>query len=183
MPRSAAPPLALALGVAAILALASCGGGGAKLLPGETARQITANLDSVKRLAREGDCVAAASAARQVGEQIDALGGIDESLKRALREGASRLNEVVANCEATTPEATVPTETEAPAEKPSKKEKKPKQEEAPPAKPEAGAKPLPPQANGKGKGLGQGETGGEGGEEEAPSSGGVGAGAPAGGGN
>jgi hypothetical protein len=176
MPRSAAPPLALALGVAAALALASCGGGGAKLLPGETARQITANLDSVKRLAGEGNCVGAEGAARQVSEQIDALGGVDAKLKQALRQGAARLNAVVAGCEATTTEATAPAESEAPAEKPPKKEKKPKKEEAPPAKSETGTTP-PPQAKGEGKGPGNGESGGE---EGAPPSGGVGPGTPAG---
>jgi hypothetical protein len=185
MPRSAAPPLALALGLAVALALASCGGG-AKLLPGETARQITANLDSVKQLAGEGDCVAAAGAARQVSEQIDSLGGVDRKLKRALREGASRLNEVVASCEGETPEATVPggagAEAETTTEKPPKKkrEKKPKQGEAAPEAPEAPS--PPPQAGGEAKEPAEGE-GPAGGEAEAPPSGGVGPGTPAGEGN
>ena len=37
----------------------ACGGEDAKLLPGDTAREITANLDTVKQLADEGDCVGA----------------------------------------------------------------------------------------------------------------------------
>ena len=41
--------LALALGVAAALALVSCGGEDAKLLPGNTAAEITENLDRVKQ--------------------------------------------------------------------------------------------------------------------------------------
>jgi hypothetical protein len=90
--------LALALGAAAAVALGSCGGGNAKLLPGNTAKEITANLDTVKQLASSGDCAGAQSEARQVSEQIDALGGVDKRLKQALREGAARLNEVVANC-------------------------------------------------------------------------------------
>jgi hypothetical protein len=177
MPRSAVPPLALVLGVAIALALTSCGGGGAQLLPGETARQITANLDSVKRLANEGDCAGAETAARQVSEQIDALGGVDAKLKRALRQGAARLNEVTAACEEATAEATAPekapTEAEAPPRKPPKKEKKPKKEEAEPAPEEAPS--LPPQAEGEAKGHGEGEVG----EEEIPPSGGVGPGTPA----
>ncbi len=178
MPRLASPALALALGVAAALALAACGGGEAKLLPGETARQITANLDTVKQLAGEGDCAGAASAARQVSEQVEALGGVDAKLRQALRDGAARLNEVVASCEGTTSEATVPTEAETTTEKPKGKEK-PKKEKAAPATPETTTPSLPPQANGKGKGQGNGNAP-PGGEAEAPSSGGVGAGEPAG---
>ncbi len=179
---SAATLLAVALGAAAVVALASCGSE-ARLLPGETARDITANLTSVKRLADEGDCVAAESAARQVSEQIEALGGVDAKLKRALQNGATRLNEVVARCEETTGEATapatVPTRPETTTEKPSK-EKKPKGA-ATPTTPETTTTPsLPPQAKGKAKGLGNEEGGSE---EEGPSSGGVGPGAPAGGGN
>ena len=46
------PTLALALGVAVALGLASCGGGeDAKLLPGNTAAEITENLDRVKQYA------------------------------------------------------------------------------------------------------------------------------------
>ncbi len=178
MPRSAALPLALALGVAAALALAACGGGEAKLLPGETARQITANLDTVKRLAAEGNCAGAAGAARQVGEQVEALGGVDAKLKQALHDGAARLNQVVAGCESTTVEPTT-TEAETTTEKPKGKEKPKKEKEAPSKE---GATPsLPPQAKGKGKGLGEGgeQPGGEA-EEAPPSSGGVGPGAPAG---
>ena len=49
---------------AVALALASCGSGSdAKLLPGNTAQEITENLDSVKQLAAEGECVAAEDAA------------------------------------------------------------------------------------------------------------------------
>jgi hypothetical protein len=178
MPRLAALPLALALGVAAALALAACGGGEARLLPGETARQITANLDTVKQLASEGDCTGAASAARQVSEQVEALGGVDAKLKQALRDGAARLNEVVASCEGATTEATVPTEAETTTEKPKRKEK-PKKEKPAPSTPEATTPSLPPQANGKGKGQGNGNAP-PGGEAEAPPSGGVGAGEPAG---
>ncbi len=95
--------LAVMLGIGAAVALVSCGGGGnAKLLPGNTAKEITVNLDKVAELSSTGDCTAAQDAAQQVSEQIDALGGVDKQLKQALRDGATRLNEVVAaNCTST----------------------------------------------------------------------------------
>jgi outer membrane biosynthesis protein TonB len=137
--RFTASLLALVLGAAAAVALVSCGGGNAELLPGDTAKEITANLDAVAQLAGSGDCAGAQSQAQQVSEQIDALGGVDKGLKQALRDGATRLNEVVANCAATTPEVTAPslpatTESTAPSEKP-KKEKKPKKDETTPTTP------------------------------------------------
>jgi hypothetical protein len=184
MPR---PPVFLLLLGTLALALASCGGTDARLLPGETAREITANLDTVQQLSNEGDCAGAESAAVQVGEQIEALEGVDAKLKRALEEGATRLNEVIVDCEETPTEAiapaVVPTETESSEEKPpeEKKEKKEKPKEEAPAPEEATPPPLPPQANGEGKGL-EGEQGPpsseEGAEEEGPS-GGVGPGSPA----
>ena len=101
--------LALALGIAAALALVSCGGGkDAKLLPGNTAQEITENLDRVKQYAEEGECVGAADAVAEVTTQIEALGGIDPKLKEALLRGATRLNEVVATCEEVTTEAVAP---------------------------------------------------------------------------
>jgi septal ring-binding cell division protein DamX len=92
------------------LGLASCGeGDSAALLPGNTASEISSNLDEVRRLSDEGECVGAQDAALEVSDQIDALGGVDRELKRALREGADRLNEVVAACEEA-PEEEVETE-------------------------------------------------------------------------
>jgi len=179
--------LVLALGVAATLVIASCGGSDARLLPGSTARDITANLDTVRQLADEGDCVGAESAAQQVSEQVEALGGIDAKLKQALREGAARLNEVIAGCEESISEETVPTtvvpESEVAEGEPAKKKKKKqkqKTEEKPKEQeptPETAEPPLPPQANGEGKGLGNGNAppAGEEGNEES-SSGGVGPG-------
>ena len=97
MGRLSASLLALALGAFAALGLVACGGGDdADLLPGSTAGEITSNLDHVKELATEGDCGGAAEAAQAVSVQIEELGGVDEKLKQALREGATRLNEVVA---------------------------------------------------------------------------------------
>jgi hypothetical protein len=191
MPRWPHSLLALALAVAAGLTLVACGGEDAKLLPGETAREITANLDTVQQLSSEGDCVGAESAAQQVGEQIEALEGVDRKLKRALEDGAARLEEVIAGCEESTSEAiapaVIPSETEEDEEKESKEKQekapKPKEEEAP----EAPAPPasLPPQANGEGKGLEKGHgppPAEEGVEEESDESrsGGVSPGSPAG---
>jgi hypothetical protein len=184
--------LAIGLAAGAALALVACGGEDAKLLPGETAREITANLDTVQQLSDEGDCLGAESAAQQVGEQIEALEGVDVKLKRALEEGAVRLEEVIASCEESTTEAIapaeIPAETEedeekAPKEKSDKeKEEKPKtEEETAPENPSS----LPPQAKGEGKGLenGHGPPAEEETEPEESTSGGVGPGAPAEGGD
>lgn len=127
--------LALLVALAATLALASCGeGGGADLLPGATASEISSNLKEVRRLADEEDCIGAQDAALEVSDQIDALGGVDQKLKTALREGATRLNEVVAACDEAEPEEeeitpSLSTEAEE-VEEPEKK--KPKQEEKEP---------------------------------------------------
>jgi|SRR5829696_2478062 len=168
MPRVAASLLTFALGGAAALALASCGGGSdAKLLPGNTAREISENLDSVQRLVDEHDCIAAEDAALEVSAQVEALRDIDPKLKRVLEQGADRLNEVVDSCvetsEDTVEEETLPEPTETTEEEPEKKQKKPKkepeetlpeeEESAPPAE-----NSLPPQANGEAKGH----------EDEAP---------------
>jgi hypothetical protein len=160
MSRVVASTLALALGLAAALALVSCGGGGsdAKLLPGTTAKEITENLESVRNLAAEGECVDAQDAALEVSTQVEDLHGIDPKLKELLQEGADRLNEVVLTCaEATTAEdteETVPTTTETTTE-PSKPEKpKPGKE-----KHEAAEQPQEEE---------QEETAGPGKSEEAP---------------
>jgi len=194
MPRTTHSVLALALVGAAALGLAACGGEDAKLLPGETAREITANLDTVKQLAGEGDCVGAESAVQQVSEQIETLEGVDPKLKRALEEGAGRLEEVIAECEEPSSEAIapaeVPSEFEEEEEKPAKqKEPREKEKKAKPEEEEEApeAQPLPPQAKGEGKGLenGNGPPGKEEPAEEATGggpSGGVGPGAPAEGG-
>jgi hypothetical protein len=192
MPRLPLPLLAIGFSATAALTLVACGGEDAKLLPGETAREITANLDTVQQLSDEGDCLGAESAAQQVGEQIEALEGVDIKLKRALEGGAVRLEEVIATCEESTTEAIapaeIPTEPEeseekAPKEKPDKgkkKEEKPKvEEEAAPESPPS----LPPQAKGEGKGQenSHGPPVEEEGSEES-TSGGVGPGTPAEGG-
>jgi hypothetical protein len=168
--RSSLPSL-LAIGLAAlgVVVLAACGSEDAKLLPGETAREITANLDTVQQLSNEGDCLGAESAAQQVGEQIEALRGVDQKLKQALEAGASRLEEVIDECDEEA-EFVTPTTTE--DEAPSvagEKEAEKREREAEKAEKEAekqakeqgeeeeskqeGSPFLPPQANGEGKGI------------------------------
>lgn len=197
VPRPIASLLVIALGAAAI-AIGACGEEDAQLLPGGTAREINANLDTVKVLADEGDCVGAESAALQVSEQVEALEGVDERLKRALRQGANRLNEVVDECEEaveTVPEVPT-TEVESPApeeegeetEKQKDEDDEEKEREDEQAEGEEEAEEveetepvLPPQAEGEGNGVengnGNGPSGAQGG-----SSGGLSPGSPAGGG-
>jgi len=186
-----AAPLTVALGIAAALILASCGGSqDAQLLSGATAREITANLDTVERLANEGECVGAEDAAEQVSAQVEALRGVDETLKRALQRGATRLNEVVATCEEATTEALAPARvpqtdestTEAGTkqeEKRAEKERKEAEKEEAKEEPETGptgppAEVPPPHSNGEGKGPP------EGGEPTEGPSGGIGPGAAVG---
>jgi hypothetical protein len=195
MPRLPQALLAFVLAAAAGLTLVACGGEDAKLLRGETAREITANLDTVQQLSDEGDCVGAESAAQQVGEQIEAVEGVDQKLKRTLEDGATRLEEVIAGCEESTSEAiapaTIPTEPEEDEEKAPKAKKgkekgaKPKKEEEVEPETTTTSPSLPPQANGEGKGLENGngppagEEGADEGHDESPS-GGVSPGSPAG---
>jgi outer membrane biosynthesis protein TonB len=139
--------VALALGAAAALGLVSCGGGeDAKLLPGNTAAEITENLDRVKQYAEEGECVGAEDAVSEVNAQVEGLSGVDPKLVEALQRGATRLSEVVASCdgeeedteavapesEATTTEETekVPPGQEKKAEKEREKEEKELEKEA-----------------------------------------------------
>lgn len=191
MPHSLASLLALPLMALAALGLGACGEDDARLLPGGTAREITANLDTVQQLSDEGDCVGAESAAQQVGEQIEALEGVDRKLKQALEDGAARLEEVIVECDEATTEsvapAEIPPEDEEEDDEAEEKEKKPKAEKDDEAPDTPTTSPsLPPQANGEGKGLENGN-GPPASEEEAPEeggaespSGGVSPGSPAG---
>jgi hypothetical protein len=98
MGRLRAVSIVCALAVAAALGLSACGGSDADLLPGKTAEQINQNLDQVRSLVSEGDCVGAESAVDEVGEEVEGLGGVDQKLKAALRQGTTRLGEVVSSC-------------------------------------------------------------------------------------
>jgi hypothetical protein len=182
MSRAATSALAVGLGFAAAIALVSCGGGGAKLLPGTTAKEITENLESVRELAAEGECVDAEDAAQQVSTQVEALQGIDPELKEELQKGATRLNEVVLTCtEETTEEdteETLPTTTETKPVKP-EKEKKPKEEKPKPPKEKEPEQPEEETGPPFGEAKGHEE------EEEVPSetpSGGIGPDSETGGG-
>ncbi|MET0559876.1 MAG: hypothetical protein ABW065_14620 [Solirubrobacterales bacterium] len=165
MGRLNAPLLVFAVAALAAVGLSACGGDSADLLPGKTASEIESNLDEVARLAGEGECVGAEDAAQEVSAEVEALGGVDAKLKQALREGASRLNEVVAGCEEAEPEEeelepVEPEEEVESAEKPEKGKKAEKQEKpekkAPEAEVEEPEEATPPAANGKGKGLEKG---------------------------
>jgi hypothetical protein len=171
--------LALALGAAAALGLASCGGGeDAKLLPGNTAAEITENLDQVKQYAEEGECVGAEDAVGEVNAQVEGLTGVDPKLVEALERGATRLSEVVATCqeedsevvppedEVTTTEETEKTppgqekkeekEREKEEKALEKEEEKAEKDEEPPAEktPEEPAEtPVPPPSKGGGTGA------------------------------
>jgi septal ring-binding cell division protein DamX len=117
--------LVLVLGIAAAVSLASCGGGeDAKLLPGTTAQEITENLDTVKLLAGEGECVGAANAAQEVSTEVEQLSGVDAKLKQALQRGAEKLNEVVASCEESSTETVAPA-SEAPSAEEEEEERLP----------------------------------------------------------
>lgn len=204
MPRPAGSVLALALAAALFVVAAGCGEEDAELLPGSTAREITSNLDTVQQLADEGDCVGAESAAIQVGEQVEALEGVDPRLKRALTDGAERLEEVVARCEeeleATEPlpdelesdagaereqeqeeEALEKQEEEERKEEQAREKEEEKRERAEGGDQGEGSPFLPPQAEGEGKGLDEDEDSGSAGEGSGEPSGGVSAANPAGG--
>lgn len=100
MGRYRAIALALALGLLATATLSACGGeDNPELLPGETASEINANLELIEDLVAAGDCVGAENAAAAVREQVEALTGVDPELKEALSKGATRLNEVIGECE------------------------------------------------------------------------------------
>jgi hypothetical protein len=204
MARLKASPLFLLLACGALLGLSSCGGGsGADLLPGTTAKQINANLDQVRGYVAEGDCVSAEDAVAAVIDEVDGLGGVDAKLKAALKEGATRLSEVVASCESEEdeeeeePEPTVEPAVEArelEAEE-KREEKRLEREEQAEERSEAehggpgqgehgpghGEGPtLPPQANGKGEEKGGGNSNPPPAAESGPS-GGIGPGVRAGG--
>lgn len=185
MARLSALLLALSLGAAAAVALASCGSGDdANLLPGTTAEEIEANLDQVEQLAADGDCFGAEDAVAQVAAEVEELDGVDVKLKTALEEGTAKLSEVVGRCEEETAEETEPTVETAVEPEVDEKEKKPKKEKpekeeepAEPKEPAEGEGPnLPSQANGKGEEKGGGPPAAEPEAEETAPSGGVGPG-------
>jgi membrane protein involved in colicin uptake len=101
-PRKIGRVRAAALILAALavgLLLSACGGGGnGELLPGTTADQITSNLDQVRESYENGDCEKAETAVAQVSTEVDGLNKVDVELKKALKNGALKLSEVVRSC-------------------------------------------------------------------------------------
>lgn len=173
MGRVSALLLALVLSGAGAVVLVSCGGGSdAKLLPGTTAEQIESNLDQVKQLAAEEDCIGAEDAVAEVAAEVEEL-NVAAKLQTALQEGTARLSEVVGRCEEeATEEETEPSrerdveaeeleqeelEADEKAAKAEEKAEKLKEKEEEKAETPA-EEDLPPQSEGKGKG-----------HEEAPS--------------
>src|SRR5689334_12489428 len=117
MGRLSAVLLALLLGGVSALVLTSCGSGSnAELLPGTTASQIESNLNEVKRLDAEGDCIGAEDAVAEVGAEVEGLQGVDRRLKAALQEGTAKLSEVISECEETSEETEPTPETDVGAE-------------------------------------------------------------------
>src|SRR5215217_1087036 len=183
MGRLTALLLAFALGLAGAVGLVSCGGGkDADLLPGTTADQIESNLDQVRELAAEEDCIGAENAVATVTAEVEDLEGVDLKLKTALQEGTAKLSEVVGRCEEETtseetePELETDVEPEVEDEKKPKKDKPEKETEEPEPEEETTEEEggeLPPQSNGKGEEKGGAEPPAEP-AEETPSSGGVG---------
>lgn len=172
MGRLSALLLALFLGGASAVALASCGGGSdAKLLPEPTANQIESNLDEVRQLAAADDCIGAEDAVATVAAEVEELNGVAPKLKTALEEGTAKLSEVVGRCEEEASEEAEPSlepdveaeeleekelEAEEKAEKAQEKAEKKEQKEEQAETPEEEGN-LPPQSEGKGKGKGHEE--------------------------
>jgi flagellar biosynthesis GTPase FlhF len=170
MGRFSALMLALILGGASAVVLASCGGGSdAKLLPGTTASEIESNLDQVRQLVAEGDCIGAEDAVAEVAAEVEEV-NVAAKLKAALNEGTTKLSEVVGRCEeeaAEAEEAEPSEEADVEAEEAEAKELKAEEKAEEKAEklketeekaeekaeaPEAEEKELPPQANGEAKG-------------------------------
>ncbi len=174
MGRLSALLLALFLGGAGAVALASCGGGSdAKLLPGSTASQIESNLEEVRQLAASDDCIGAEDAVATVAAEVEELNDVAPKLKAALQEGTAKLSEVVSRCEEEAVEEAEPStesdveaeelekeelEAEEKAEKAQEKAEKKEQKEEEAEAPEKEEGNLPPQSEGKGKGKGHEET-------------------------
>jgi len=168
MGRLSALLLALFLGGAGAVALASCGGGSdAKLLPEPTANQIESNLDEVRQLAAADDCIGAEDAVATVAAEVEELNNVAPKLKTALEEGAAKLSEVVGRCEEEAGEEAEPSlesdveaeelaeeelEAEEKAAKAQEKAEKKEQKEEQAEAPEDEEGNLPPQSEGKGKG-------------------------------
>lgn len=175
--------VATVVAAAAAVVLVSCGGSDADLLSGEAASEIESNLEEVRRLADEGDCIGAELAVADVVAEVEELREVDLRLKAALQEGTAKLSEVVGRCEEEDEETEPIPETDVEAgevedEKKPKKEKPEKDGEEPSEpgeEPDEGEGPdLPPQSEGQGEEKGGGAQSPEPEAEETEPSGGVG---------
>ncbi len=91
----------LLLAAASLALFSGCGDDRSNLLPGDTSREIIANLDTVDQLVAEGNCFDALNAAEEVRNQVEALSGnVDPVLRRNLLDGVTELQiKVQDNCE------------------------------------------------------------------------------------
>jgi len=100
MPGKARKSTLLIAAIASIALLSGCGEDRSNLLPGDTARQIDANLGLVEQLVRDGICFEALNAAEEVRNEVEALGSdVDSTLRRNLLDGVTQLQiKVQDNC-------------------------------------------------------------------------------------
>ena len=82
----------LLISIASIAVFSGCGDDRSNLLPGDTARGIIANLETVDSLVAEGSCFEALAAAEEVRGQVEALSNdVDPVLRRNLLDGVTEL--------------------------------------------------------------------------------------------
>lgn len=113
MRRFAALTMALLLGLACALILASCGGEGGTLSKAN-AGELRAFLDQIEERAQAGDCAGAGSLAQQVAQSIDSRADIDSKLRSALVDGFERIQALSSDptsCSGTGPATTTTSKT------------------------------------------------------------------------
>lgn len=82
----------LLISIASIAVLSGCGEDRSNLLPGNTAQEIIANLDTVDQLVADGNCFDALSSAEEIRSQVEALSDdVDPVLRRNLLDGVTEL--------------------------------------------------------------------------------------------
>jgi hypothetical protein len=107
----------LLISIASIAVFSGCGEDRSNLLPGNTAKEIIANLDTVDQLVSEGKCFEALDSTAEIRVQIESLDGIDSVLKRNLLDGVTELQvKIQDDCvESDSAETPAPTPTPEPA--------------------------------------------------------------------
>jgi len=82
----------LVVSIASIAILSGCGEDRSSLLPGDTAKEIIANLNTVDQLVSEGKCFDALDSTVEIRLQMEALAGdVDPVLRRNLLDGVTEL--------------------------------------------------------------------------------------------